>query len=156
MLSPMTVTPFPAVRRLPMDDPDEIMAVETLISGLAGLISATGGFMALAGRDLLGATVAERAEALTEMYDAGEVVFGWRDGRTGEVANVVLERLGAAGGRVVWRAEVYVEEADGHALRGALVERDLGALAAGLTAAAGDALAQPLPAPGAALAAALT
>lgn len=83
------------------------------------------------------------------------MIFGWRDGRTGDVANVVLERLGGPAEQVMWRAEIYVEGPEGHALRGALVERELDALARGLAAAAGDALARTLPSPGAALAAAL-
>ncbi|TVQ58089.1 MAG: hypothetical protein EA355_02745 [Rhodobacteraceae bacterium] len=155
MIPGMTVTPFPAVSRTPIDAQADIAAVETLIAGLSGVIAATGGVAALAGRDLLETDVVERAAMLTAMYDDGEVVFGWRDGRTGDVANVVLERLAAGSGRIVWRAEVYVEEDAGHALRGAFVARDLADVSAALTCAAGEALARPLPKPGAALAAAL-
>lgn len=151
----MSVEPFPRATRQAIDDPAEIRWIETMISAVAGLISASGGAVALAGSDLYAGSAAERARALTAMYDTGEVVFGYHDPRDGAVVNLVVERLSVSGAdrpRTCWRAEVYVEGADGHALRGALVEREAAALAEAVVAAIGGGLSAPLPAPGAALA----
>jgi hypothetical protein len=151
----MTVVPFPVAERAPILEPRDISDVERMISGVAGLLAATGGALALAGRDLYEMSVRERIMILTPMYDAGEVVFGYRAPVTGEIVNVVLEklRLGAAGAsRVCWRAEVWVEEADGHTLRGALAEPTVDALCVRLTRAISGGMAEPLPAPGVALA----
>jgi hypothetical protein len=154
----MSVTPFPArpaLRRLPVADPADAAAIEAALSAVAGMLAATGGAVAIAGRDLFSTPVAERARLLTAMYDAGEVVVGWRDGRDGMVTNVVIERLAAGAEAVVWRAEIYVEGAEGHVLRGALAARAAGALGAALVGAAGDGAGAPLPSPAAAVAAAL-
>ena len=154
----MSVEPFPCARRQPIADPGDIRWIENMISAVAGLIGASGGAVAIAGRDLYADAAAERARLLTAMYDAGEVVFGYRDARDGAVVNMVVERLAVAGPgapRDCWRAEVFVEEAEGHALRGALVEREAAALAEKVVAAVSPGLSAPLPAPGAALARAL-
>lgn len=154
----MSVTPFPArtsLRRLEIDEPTDIAALERAVSGVAGMAAATGGAVALAGRSLFEMSVAERARLLTAMYDAGELVFGWRDGRDGAVFNVVVERLAAGAEAVVWRAEVYVEDAGGHALRGALAARRADALASRLVAAAGSGFPEPMASSVGAVAAAL-
>lgn len=154
----MSIAAFPRASRRSIDDPADIRWIETMISAVAGLVSATGGAVAIAGRDLYGAAPPERARQLTAMYDAGEVVFGYRDARDGAVVNLVVERLDVTGPqapRTCWRAEVYVEAEDGHALRGALVEREAAALAEAVVSAVSGGLSAPLPAPGAALARAL-
>lgn len=154
----MSVAEFPRAERSVIADPAEIAWVETMITAVAGLITATGGAVALAGRELYADSAAERAVALTAMYDAGEVVFGYRDARDGAVVNLVVEKLsvrGAGAPCLCWRAEVYVEQEDGHALRGALVEREAASLAEAVVAVVSDGLSAPLPAPGAALARAL-
>jgi len=154
----MVVEPFPCARRQAIDDPADIRWIENMISAIAGLIAASGGAVAIAGRDLYADAAPARARALTAMYDAGEVVFGYRDARDGAVVNLVVERLAVAGAgapRECWRAEVFVEEAEGHTLRGALVEREAAALAEKVVAAVSAGLSAPLPAPGAALARAL-
>lgn len=154
----MSVAEFPRAERSIIADPAEIAWVETMITAVAGLITATGGMVALAGRELYEDSALDRAAALTAMYDAGEVVFGYRDARDGAVVNVVVERLnvrGCGAPCACWRAEVYVEECDGHALRGALVRREAAALAEAVVAAISEGLSTPLPAPGAALARAL-
>jgi hypothetical protein len=120
-------------RRTPIDASEEIAAVEALLSAIAGMIAATGGFAALMGRDLLGMEVAERAAILTGMYDDGEVVLGWRDGRDGAVVNMALERLEADG--PLWRAEFFVEGPQGHESRGAVADRDVAALSRAVMAA---------------------
>lgn len=154
----MTVEPFPRATRQAIADPADIRWIETMIAAVAGLVSATGGAVALAGRDVFADGAADRARALTSMYDAGEVVFGYHDARDGAVVNLVVERLGVGAAdapRTCWRAEIYVEGDDGHALRGALVEREAAALAEAVVTAVSGGLSAPLPAPGAALARAL-
>ena len=152
MLGGMTVTPFPTFARAPIDADADIAALEGGLSALTGLVSAGGGLMALAGRDLLATPVAERARLLSAMYDDGEVVFGWRDGE-GRVANVVVERL-RNDAAVVYLAEIFDETADGHVAAGALRDADPAALMRALGAvAAGDRAA--LTPRGAALAAAM-
>ncbi|MFN3614186.1 MAG: hypothetical protein ACK4WC_06470 [Rubrimonas sp.] len=149
----MTLAPFHPPRRAAIDDPAEIAGIEALLAALSGMIVAAGGAAALMGRDLLEMTPAQRAAALTAMYDDGEVVLGWRHG-CGTVVNMTLERL-EIDGATMWRAQFHVEEDAGHVLRGALAARDLKALGAAAlrVAAAGDP--GTLPSPGAALAAAL-
>jgi hypothetical protein len=154
----MSVTPFPSrtsLRRLEIDEPTDIAALERAVSGIAGVVAATGGAVALAGRSLFDMSVAERARLLTAMYDVGEVVFGWRDGRDGSVINVVVERLAAGAEAVVWRAEVYVEDEHGHALRGALAARRADALADALVKAASAGFPEPMASSAGAVAAAL-
>lgn len=146
----MTIASLPVLRRTPIEDPDDIAALEAAITALCGVVAARGGFTALVGRDLLAIPPAERARVLTAMYDAGEVVIGWRDGVSGEVLNAVIERL-AGQETVGYRIELYVEGADGHVLRGALAERDAAALGTALAGAAQDGGAGAL-SPGAALA----
>jgi hypothetical protein len=149
----MSVTPMPQTRRLAIEGRNDIAALEGVISAVAGVVAATGGAAALAGRDLFGTSAEGRALLLNDMYDAGEVIFGWRDGRDGAIVNVALERLEVTTGetcRRCWRAEVYVEEEAGHALRGAFVEGALTDLGRRLLAAANDGPVD-LPAPGAAL-----
>ncbi len=159
----MSVTPFPArlsLRRIEIDDPADIAVLEGVVSALAGAALATGGVAALAGRDLHALSLAERAGLLTAMYDAGEVVMGWRDARDGSTVNLVIERLAAGAEAVVWRAEAFVERRDapppgGPVLRGALADRRADGLARRLVAAAARGFADPLPSPTAAVAAAL-
>jgi hypothetical protein len=149
----MTVIPFPTFESAPIADPAAIAAIETGLSGLCGAITAMGGFVALAGRELLTTPPLERARMLTRMYDAGELVFGWRDGRDGAVVNVVLEGVAGAGGAGGYCAELFVETPQGHQSRGALADRDPAALMTALAAVAAtgpDAAA--LPGRGAALA----
>jgi hypothetical protein len=122
-------------RRTPIDAPEEVAAVEALLSAIAGMIAATGGFAALMGRDLLGMEVAQRAAILTAMYDDGEVVLGWRDGRDGAVVNMALERLEADG--PLWRAEFFVEGPQGHESCGAMADRSLDGLSRAVMAALG-------------------
>ena len=144
----MSVIPFPEPRRVPIADPADIAAIEQAISAVAGAIAASGGGAAIAGRDLYETSVEGRALLLTDMYDAGEVIFGWRDGRDGAVVNIALEKLAVAEGseeRRCWRALVYVEEPEGHILRGGFVEGDLGAMAARLFGAAQAGAAAPPP-----------
>jgi len=148
----MTVTPFPSWRRAEIADPAEIARLEAGLSALTGLVSASGGLVALAGRDLLATPAPHRAHLLTAMYDDGEVVFGWRD-CDGRVVNVVLERM-RDGAAAVYLAEVFDETAAGHVASGALVDADPAALMRALGAvAAGDRAA--LTPRGAALAAAM-
>jgi hypothetical protein len=156
--SVMSVTPFPkrtSLRRLEIDEPTDIAALERAVSGVAGVAAATGGAVALAGRNLFELSVAERARLLTAMYDAGEVVFGWRDGRDGSVVNVVVERLAAGAEAVVWRAEVYVEDDGGHVLKGALAARRVDVLASRLVGAASEGFPEPMASSAGAVAAAL-
>jgi hypothetical protein len=137
----MSVTPLPTIRRLPIEGRNDIAALEGVISAVAGVVAATGGTAALAGRDLFGMSAQGRAVLLTDMYEAGEVIFGWRDGRDGVVVNISLERIEAAAGetrREGWRARLYVEEPEGHMLRAAFVEGGLNALGRRLIAAAND------------------
>jgi hypothetical protein len=127
----MSVVPFPQLRRLPIEGRNDIAAIEGVICSVAGVIAATGGAAALAGRDLFGTSAEGRAVLLTDMYEAGEVVFGWRDGRDGAVVNVALERVEVSTGGLTrrgWRAQLYVEEREGHALRALVLERDLNAI----------------------------
>lgn len=152
----MSVTHFPATDRAAIEDPAEIAAVEGVVSAIAGLMRAQGGEAALAGRDLYDMSVEGRALLLSDMYDAGEVIFGWRDPRSGDVANVALEKLtvGLGPRRVgCWRAEVYVEDEAGHALRGGFVNRAATEVADRLLTAVNRALAEPLPSPATELAA---
>ncbi|SEA69872.1 hypothetical protein [Rubrimonas cliftonensis] len=147
----MSVTNLPRPRRLPIEEPEEIAAIEGGLTAVHGLMSASGGFLALAGVEISEMNVLARAETLTRMYDAGEVVVGWRDGRDGRIVNVVIEKLAiepAGGG---FRAEVYLETEGGHALAGALAGRTAEDLADALLEAAADGLAAGLPSPGAAL-----
>ena len=120
-------------RRTPIDAPEEVAAVEALLSAIAGMMAATGGFAALMGRDLLGMDIAERAAILTDMYGDGEVVLGWRDGRDGAVVNMALERLEADG--ALWRAEFFVEGRHGHESRGAVADRAIAPLSRAVMAA---------------------
>ena len=154
----MSVTPFPQMTRAPIENHDEIVVIEGVISAIAGLVSAQGGTAALGGRDLYAMSPDGRATLLTDMYDAGEVIFGWRDPARGAVRNVVLERLSVAVGAercACWRAEIYREDAEGggHLLEGALVETALDAVSRGLLAFANDPHRAAPPPPGAALAA---
>jgi hypothetical protein len=88
---------------------------------------------------------------LTAMYDAGEVVIGYADARNGDIVNVVVEYLllepGSAGGaaRPLWRALVYVEEPQGHELRGVMAGETWNAVAQQLLDAVADGLRRPLP-----------
>lgn len=145
----MTVTLFPRTIRLPIGDARDIAAIEELLSTLAGLITATGGYFAIGGRDVMETPLLERARILTTMYDAGEVVVGYADARNGDVVNLVIERLavsvGAAEPAPCWRALVYVEEFEGHALRGSLAAWRWPALAGSLLRAVDGGLAEPLP-----------
>lgn len=150
----MSVTPLPLPRRTPIADPADVAGVEALVAALTGVVAATGGLVALMGQPLLDIPLMERASILTEMYDDGEVVFGWRDGRDGAVVNMALERLDGGRG-VVWRAELFVEDAEGHGSAGALADRDLRALSLALLAAIDRGAPRDLPTPGAALARAL-
>jgi hypothetical protein len=133
----MTVIPFPSGERVEIADPAEIAEIERFLAGLAGMVSACGGVVALAGRELYGLTVAERIAMLGPMYDAGEVIVGYRDAIRGEVVNLVIEKR-AAGGAARWRAEVYREDEGGHALAGAIAEADAAALCRRLTAVVGE------------------
>jgi hypothetical protein len=134
----MTVIAFPRGERVEIADPADVAEIERFVSALAGMISTAGGVVALAGREIYGLTIAERIATLGPMYDAGEVIVGYRDaGRGGEVVNLVIERL-AVGGAPRWRAEVYREDDSGHVLAGTVVEPDAAALCRRLIAVAGD------------------
>lgn len=152
----MAVVAFPETRRVSIPDPAEHEAVEALVSAISGLAVAMGGTAALAGRELFALPVPLRARMLTEMYDDGEVVFGWREPSRGEVFNVALEKIAVRRGdaeALAWRASLYAEEAEGHVLRGAAVEPTLDETARRLTAAASGAPAALHPTTQAALAA---
>jgi hypothetical protein len=133
----MTVIPFPTGERIPISDPAEIAEIERFVSGLAGMVSACGGVVAIGGRELYALTVAERIATLGPMYDAGEVIVGYRDAIRGEVINLVIEKL-AAGAASRWRVEVYREDEIGHALAGAIAEADAASLCRRLGAVVGD------------------
>lgn len=149
----MSVVAFPRPQRLAIADPGDVSAIETAISAVVGTICATGGNVALAGRDLLSTPVSARIALLTEMYDAGEVVFGFFDARCGDTFNVVMERLSLPPqGSVGWRAEIYTARPDGHELLGALSATDATTLGAALVRAAGVGFSEPLESPGKALA----
>lgn len=144
----MTTNPFPDATPVSIDDRGTIAAMEDLFAAIAGLITATGGRFAIAGHDIADQTLAERAQRLTAMYDAGEVVIGYADARNGDVVNIVVEHLMAADGRATepcWRALVYVEECEGHMLRGALSGRRWSDIAQPLFDAVSDGLRRPLP-----------
>jgi hypothetical protein len=138
-------------RRVSIEDRGTIAAMEDLFAMMAGVITATGGAFAIAGHDVRDSSIAERMRALTAMYDAGEIVVGYADARSGDVVNVVIEHLALGDGRddiearSVWRALVYVEEPEGHELRGVLTGRDWSALAQQLFDAVNDGLRRPLP-----------
>lgn len=152
----MAVVAFPGTRRVPIADPAEYAGIEALVSAVAGLATATGGAAALGGRELFALSVFDRAMILGQMYEEGEVVFGWREPEAGLVSNVTLEKIEVTRGETAeaaWRALLYVEEAEGHALRGALVEPSLDDAARRLTAAASGAPEALHPTPQAALAA---
>ena len=149
----MSVVEFPRPQRRAIADPGDIGAIESAISAVVGTICATGGHVALAGRDLLATPVATRIALLTQMYDAGEVVFGFFDGRSGDTFNVVLEQFSLPPqGSVGWRAEIYAARPDGHELLGALSATDAATLGATLVRAAGVGFSEPLESPGKALA----
>lgn len=146
---------FATPTHMPIDDHGTIAAMEDLFSALAGLITATGGSFAIAGHDIHDMTTLERARRLTPMYDAGEVVVGYADARNGDIVNIVIEHL-AVGGcegarRPCWRALFYVEEPEGHVLRGALAARSWRGLAQPLFDAVNEGLRRPLPSQTAAL-----
>ena len=155
----MSVTPFPTARRIPIGDPTDIAEIERMLTAAAGVVAACGGHAALGGRDLFAMSPDARAVLLTDMYDAGEVIFGWRAGDDALARNVAIERLSvsAAGGaaREGWRAEFYREdpEGGGHLLHGAVVSDSLHEIAESLVAAVNDPGRAPDAASGAALAA---
>ena len=149
----MTVVEFPRPQRRPIADPADVSAVECAISAVVGMIGATGGFVALAGRDLLSMAVIERIALLSRMHHAGDVVFGLFDGRSGETYNVVLEHLSAPPhGLSCWRAEIHVARPDGHESLGALSAPDAKGLGDALLKAVGAGFSEPLDSPGKALA----
>jgi hypothetical protein len=148
----MNVSALPSATRLSIDDRGTIAAMEDLFAMLAGLITASGGCFAIAGRDVHDATVVERAHVLTGMYDAGEVIVGYADARTGDVVNMVIEHLIPEVGhhadgqtRPIWRALIYVEEPEGHTLRGVIAAATWQALAQQVLDAVTDGLRKPLP-----------
>lgn len=152
----MSITLFPDATHVSIDDRGTIAAIEDLFAAIVGLITATGGSFAIAGRDVLDTPLAERARLLTGMYDAGEVVVGYADARNGDVVNIVIEHLMlcAPGGppQPCWRALVYVEEPMGHELRGAIASHRWPDVGQRLFAAVSDGLRQPLPTQRAAMA----
>lgn len=153
----MNTSPFPEPARVSIDDRATIAAIEDLFTAVAGVIAATGGSFAIAGHDVRDTTPLQRARTLTAMYDAGEVVVGYADARSGDVVNIVIEHLllnaCSASDAPCWRALIYVEEPMGHELRGSLVAHDWRGLAAPLFDAITDGLRRPLPSARAALAA---
>lgn len=156
----MTMNPFLDATHVGIDDRATIAAMEQLFAAIAGLIAATGGSFAIAGRDIRDQSVPERALRLTAMYEAGEVVVGYADARNGDVVNIVIEHLLLRGSgpegcdsEPCWRALVYVEECEGHVLRGALSARRWAEVAGPLFEAVSDGLRRPLPSRGAATAA---
>ena len=155
----MSVTPFPTARRIPIEDPAEIAEMERTLSAAAGLVAARGGLAALGGRELLAMSPGARAVLLTDMYDAGEVIFGWREAEDARARNVSIERLSVSVAgrepRAGWRAEFYREAPDegGHRLEGAVVAGALSGIATRLIDAVNDPARIPDSGSGAALAA---
>lgn len=145
----MTMTLFPDATHVSIDDRGTIAAIEDLFSAIAGLITATGGSFAIAGRDVLDTPLPERARLLTAMYDAGEVVVGYADARSGDVVNIVIEHLMlctmGTPPQPCWRALVYVEEPMGHELRGTIAAHRWADVGQALFAAVNDGLRDPLP-----------
>ena len=145
----MNISASTRATRLGIDDHGTIAAMEDLFSMLAGVITATGGTFAVAGRDVYDSTLCERATSLTAMYDAGEVVVGYADARSGDIVNIVIEHLllddEAMAPRPIWRALVFVEEPQGHELRGVLAGAHWSDLAQQLFDAVNDGLRRPLP-----------
>jgi hypothetical protein len=111
----------------------------------------TGGSFAIAGHDVRDTCVTERAQALTRMYDAGEVVVGYADARNGDIVNMVVEHLmlepehDRATRRPIWRILVYVEEPQGHELRGVIAGATWNDAAQQMLDAVTDGLRRPLP-----------
>jgi hypothetical protein len=148
----MNISAAPRATRLSIDDRGTIAAMEDLFAILAGLIAPTGGSFAIAGQDVHDTTVGERARILTGMYDAGEVIVGYADARNGDVVNIVIEHLMLDPGRKdggpaapFWRALVYVEEPEGHTLRGVIAGASWQDVAQQLLDAVTDGLRKPLP-----------
>jgi hypothetical protein len=126
----MAIAHLPRISRLPIESRNDVAGVEGLISAVAGVIAATGGQAALGGDAIFSMSVEERAAVLNAMYGEGEVVFGWRH-REGAVVNIALDKVSVEAGprrRDGWRALVYVEEEDGHALCGAMLAPAITAL----------------------------
>jgi hypothetical protein len=141
----MTVIAFPAAERIEIADPAEVDAIESMICAVAGLIGATGGSAAIAAQDLFETPLATRIALLNRMYQEGEVVFGCRDGRDGGVYNIVIEKLRLPPlGRESWRAEIFVEAADGHASLGTLTDSRIGTVARAVLGSVSQGFSQPL------------
>ena len=149
MSARMSITLSSDATHVSIDDRGTIAAIEDLFAAIAGLITATGGSFAIAGRDVLDTPLAERARLLTQMYDAGEVVVGYADARNGDVVNIVVEHLMLCGSGIdptpCWRALIYVEEPMGHELRGTIAAHRWADVAQALFAAVNDGLRAPLP-----------
>lgn len=145
----MSITLFPDATHVSIDDRGTIAAIEDLFAAIVGLITATGGSFAIAGRDVLDTPLPERARLLTDMYNAGEVVVGYADTRNGDLVNIVIEHLMLCGGafapRPCWRALVYVEEPMGHELRGVIAALQWAEVGQQLFKAVNDGLTEPLP-----------
>ncbi len=123
----MSVIVFPGTARAAIDAPAEVSSLEAMICGIAGVVCARGGMVALAGRDLHATSIPARIATLSQMYAQGEVVIGY--GEPGETINIVIEKLRRRGAaQPSWRAEIFAETPEGHALRATLKTQDVDAL----------------------------
>ena len=148
----MSVIPFPRAQRVAIIDAADVGEIEGLICGIAGVMCATGGMVAIAGRDIQLTSIEARIALLSEMYAEGEIVIGYLDARSDETINIVIEKLTLPPqGREGWRADVFIADEDGHAALGALSAPDARTLAHDLLDRVGEGFTRPLDSAGAAL-----